>query len=264
MAFTRTAIKGPIAYVTLDHPKGNRINFEMRVELRDAFGAISESDARVLVVRAEGPDFSLGGDVRDWPGIPAATLRPKVEVFATALDLLERLNIPTIAAIQGNCMGGGFELALSCDMIVAARTARFAFPEARLGLLTLQGGMMQIADCVGRAKAAELVFLSEPIAAEQMAQWNVVNRVVEDADLVAEIDRFAARLAAGPPEAYAATKQMLRLWSERGTAEAKASLYDISMPLFDRADVQTALRNAAAAAKAGEPFPKAVFGSYQV
>jgi enoyl-CoA hydratase/carnithine racemase len=259
MSFVCTQFVGPAAYVTLDHPGGNRINFEMRLELRDAFEQVAASDARVLVIRGEGPDFCLGGDVRDWPGIPAATLRPRVEVFARALECLESLNIPTVAAVQGTCMGGGFEMALACDMILAARNARFAFPEARLGLLTLQGGMIQIAERVGRAKAAELVFLSEPIAAEQMALWNVVNRVVDDAVLTAEVETMAARLAAGPPGAYAATKQMLRLWSASGLEMAKASLYDISMPLFDTVDVQTALRNAAAAVDAGKPFPRATF-----
>jgi enoyl-CoA hydratase/carnithine racemase len=231
----------------------------MRVELHDAFDAVAASNARVLVVRGEGRDFSLGGDVRDWPGIPAETLRPKVETFAKALDRLERLDIPTIAAVQGSCMGGGFELALSCDMIVAARNARFSFPEARLGLLTLQGGMMQIAERVGRAKAAELVFLSEPVTAEQMMLWNVVNCVVADDELDKGADDLAARLASGPPGAYAASKHMLRLWSEKGLARAKTSLYDISMPLFDTNDVQNALRDAAAAVEAGKPFPKAAF-----
>ena len=80
-------------------------------------------------------------------------------------------------------MGGGFELALSCDMILASRSAHFAFPEARLGIMTLQGGMLQLAERVGRSKAIELVLLSEPITAEQMALWNVVNRVVEDGEL---------------------------------------------------------------------------------
>jgi len=259
MSFIRVLFRDPVAYVTLDHPDGNRINFDMRVELNDAFEQVGASAARVLVVSAEGPDFSLGGDIRDWPGIPAAALRPRVEVFAKALERLERLDIPTLAAVQGNCMGGGFELALSCDMIVAARNARFVFPEARLGLLTLQGGMMQIAERVGRTKAAELVFLSEPITAELMAQWNVVSRVVDDGDLKTGVEVLAARLAAGPPRAYAATKKLLRIWSEEGQKSARAMLYDISMPLFDTQDVQTALRNAAAAANAGKAFPEASF-----
>jgi enoyl-CoA hydratase/carnithine racemase len=156
-------------------------------------------------------------------------------------------------------MGGGFEMALACDMIVAARSARFASPEARLGLLTLQGGMIQLAERVGRTKAAELVFLSEPVTADQMVLWNVVNRVVDDVDLTTEVDTLVGRLAVGAPGAYAATKQMLRLWSARGPEIAKASLYEISMPLFDTADVQIALRNAAVAVDAGKPFPKATF-----
>jgi enoyl-CoA hydratase/carnithine racemase len=231
----------------------------MRIELLDAFERVASSDARVLVIRGEGADFCLGGDVRDWPGISAVKLRPRVEIFARALDRLEKLPIPTVAAVQGGCMGGGFELALGCDMIIAARSARFAFPEARLGILTLQGGMIRIAERIGRTKAAEMVFLSEPVDAECMAAWTVVNRVVEDGNLDSEIWTLAARLAAGPAKAYAATKSLWRLWAEQGAGCAKAALYDISMPLFDAEDVQKALRDAATAIDSGKPLPTAIF-----
>jgi enoyl-CoA hydratase/carnithine racemase len=116
---------------------------------------------------------TIGGDVRDWPGASVAELRPKIEVFARALDHLQDLEIPTIASVQGGCMGGGFELVLACDLIIAGRSARFAFPEALVGILTLQGGVYNIAERIGRAKAIELAFLSELVSAEQMAQWNV-------------------------------------------------------------------------------------------
>jgi hypothetical protein len=175
MVFTRLELGGSVATLWLDHPEGNRINFDMRVELRDAVQRVSRSSARALLIKGEGADFCLGGDVREWPGIPSAELRPKIEVFADALEQLRRLPIPTVAAVQGGCMGGGFELALSCDLIVAAKSARFSFPEARLGILTLQGGMMLIAERVGWAKAAEMVFLSQPVSAEQLHGWNVVN-----------------------------------------------------------------------------------------
>jgi enoyl-CoA hydratase/carnithine racemase len=189
-------------------------------------------------------------------------LRPRVEIFAKALDRLEQLPIPTIAGVQGGRMGGGFELALSCDMIIAERSARFAFPEAQLGILTLQGGMIRIAEHMGRAKAAELVFLSEPVDAEDMAAWTVVNRVVKDGDLDKEIWTLVARLAAGPAKAYAATKSVWRLWAEQGAGCAKAALYDISMPLFDAEDVQKALRDAAEAIDSGKPLPTAIFTAY--
>jgi enoyl-CoA hydratase/carnithine racemase len=259
MPFTRVEFAGALARVTLDHSEGNRINFDMRGELLDAFEQVAASASRVLIVRGEGADFCLGGDVRDWPGIAAAALRPRVEVFAKALDRLEQLGIPTIAAVQGRCMGGGFELALSCDLIIAERSALFSFPEASLGILTLQGGVIQLAERVGRAKAIEMVLLSERISAEQMAAWNVINRVVNDGDLSREVEAIAERLATGPHRAYAATKALLRFWSLEGSKGAKAALYDLSMPLFDTADVQTALRLAADAIVAGRPFPKTTF-----
>jgi len=259
MPFTHLDIGGPVATLSLDHAGGNRINFDMRVELREAFQRIEKSPARVLLIRGEGGDFCLGGDIRDWPGTPAEILRPKIQVFAEALDHLERLPIPTIAVVQGGCMGGGFELALSCDLILAARSARFVFPEARVGIVTLQGGMMQIAERVGSAKAAEMVFLSEPATAEQMRHWNVVNWVVDDAGFESQAAALATRLAEGPTKAFAATKALWRMQAEEGVKAAKAKLYDLSMPLFETEDARTALRNAAEAINAGKPFPKATF-----
>jgi enoyl-CoA hydratase/carnithine racemase len=259
MPFARLEFDGPVAKVVLSHPKGNRINFKMREELLDAFDLIAASKARVVIVSGEGADFCAGGDIREWPGIPADVLRPRIEVFADALDRLDQLPIPTIAAVQGVCQGGGFELALACDLIIATRSARFAFPEARLGILTLQGGVVRLAERIGRSKAIELAFLCEPVSADRMAAWNVVNQVVADEDLEREAHAFASRLAAGPPSAYAATKVLLDVWSREGWQGVRAALYGISMPLFETSDVQTALRNAAEAVETGKPAPKTTF-----
>jgi enoyl-CoA hydratase/carnithine racemase len=259
MQFTHLEFNGPIATVTLDHPAGNRINFQMREELLAAFAQVAKSNARALLIQGNGTDFCLGGDIRDWPGIKAAELRPRIEVFARAIDLRETLPIPTVAVVQGGCMGGGFELALGCDLIIAAASARFGFPEALLGIMTLQGGVYQLAECVGRNKAIELAFLSGVVEADKLEEWNVVNRVVDDADLDAEAGTLVQRLASGPPQSYAATKSLLRVWQQKGRSAARAALYDISMPLFDTADVQSALHEAVNAASAGLPMPKAIF-----
>jgi enoyl-CoA hydratase/carnithine racemase len=259
MKFIHLEFSEQIATVTLDHPVGNRINFQMREELLEAFERVAKSKVRALLIYGEGDDFCLGGDIRDWAGIKAAELRPRIEVFARAIDLLETLPIPTVAVVQGGCMGGGFELALACDLILAGTSARFGFPEALLGIMTLQGGVYQLADRVGRNKAIELAFLSEAVEAKKLAEWNVVNRVVDDARLETEAGMLSRRLASGPPRSYAATKSLLRVWLQQGRSAARDALYDISMPLFDTADVQSALHNAVNAVRAGQPIPKAIF-----
>jgi enoyl-CoA hydratase/carnithine racemase len=148
---------------------------------------------------------------------------------------------------------------MTCDMIVAGRSAWFSCPEAAVGILTLQGGMLQLADRLGPARAAELVFLSESVSAEQLCAWNVVNRVVDDAALEEVARDLAARLATGPTRAYAATKSLWRLQAEAGGRAAREQLYNRSMPLFETRDVKAALKTAAEAVDAGRPFPKMTF-----
>ncbi len=245
MQFIKLDFSNAIASIKLQHAGGNRINFQMREEIFNAVESVAKSDARVLVIKGDGEDFCLGGDVRDWPDVPVDKLRPRVEVFANALDRLEQLDIPTIASVQGGCAGGGFELALACDMIIASRSARFSFPEALIGIMTLQGGVYNIAERIGRTKAIELAFLSDPAPAEQLAQWNVVNRIVDDEALITETDGLAQRLATGPAMVYAATKELLRIWQSEGVPGARKALYDISMPLFRTDDTQRALHNEA-------------------
>jgi enoyl-CoA hydratase/carnithine racemase len=261
MEFVKLELGNATASIALRRAGGNRINFQLREEIFSAIESVAKSDARVLVIKGDGENFCLGGDVRDWPGVPVEKLTLRVEVFANALDRLEQLDIPTIASVQGGCAGGGFELALACDMIIASRSARFSFPEGLVGIMTLQGGVYNIAERIGRTKAVELAFLSDPVAAEQLAQWNVVNRVVDDAALVKETNALAERLATGPAMVYAATKQLLRIWQCEGVHGARKALYGISMPLFGTDDTQRALRNVAAAVNAGQPFPRATFSA---
>jgi enoyl-CoA hydratase/carnithine racemase len=259
MPFTHLTFDGATAVISLDHPQGNRINFAMRQELLTSLRSVADSTARVLLLRAEGRDFSLGGDVREWPGIPSHELRPRIETFVEALDQLAKLPIPTVAAVQGRCMGGGLELILSCDLVVASESAVFGCPEAMLGIVTLQGGVVQLAQRVGPARALEFAFLSKAHSAEEMARLNLVNRVVPDDQLESATRALLDRLVVGPPAAYATTKLLLRAWAAGGMSAAKSILYDVSMPLIDDEEVQAALREAATAAEDGRPFAAHVF-----
>jgi enoyl-CoA hydratase/carnithine racemase len=259
MPMTHLTIDGPIASISIDNPQGNRINLPMYEELLAAFRRVAQSDVRVLLIRAEGRDFCLGGDIREWAGVPSEELCPKIEIYSDALDQLNRLAIPTVAAVRGRCLGGGLELILSCDLVIAGESAQFGFPEALLGITPLQGGVFHLAQRIGRTRAVEFAFLGEEYTAKKMERLNLVNRVVSDEELEDAAGALVDRLSAGSPRGYATTKILLRAWSAGGLSAARSVLKDISMPLFDTNDVQAALRNAVVAVERGLPFPMARF-----
>lgn len=247
------SVSGAVATITLDNGPANRIDFAMREALKVAVAAVAKSEARVLVMRGAGRDFCRGGDVREWVDVPSNDLEPRIAILAQALDAIRALPIPTVAVVQGACMGGGFEIALSCDMIIAARDARFRFPEARSGILTLQGGAMLLAERIGRAKALELVLLAREMSAEQLATWHVVNRVVDPSELDQGAVDLAHDLAAVSPGVAHATKALLTLWRSEGPTAAMRAWYPTAMPLFDEPDTRRRLRETASrlAAAAG-------------
>src|SRR5882757_8371058 len=117
--------RGAIGSIVLAGPPYNRIDLEYAATLRESVRAASESDIRVLVVRAEGPHFSFGGEVREWPGKDINWFRTFVAEVNASYRAIEALRVPTIAVVRGLAFGGGFELALACDFIAAAENAVF-------------------------------------------------------------------------------------------------------------------------------------------
>ena len=114
---------GAIGSIVLANPPFNRIDSAYATNLLDAVHRASESGIRVLVVRAEGPNFSFGGEVREWPGKDVNWFRTFVAEVNQSYRAIEALRVPTLASVQGIAMGGGFELALACDLIIAAEDA---------------------------------------------------------------------------------------------------------------------------------------------
>ena len=244
-----------IATIVLDRPPQNRIDDQMVDELDAAITAIGRSDARAVVLRSEGEDFSFGGDIMSWPGASVAQLRARFELYMSVFNRFERVPLPVIAAVQGLCFGGGFELALRADMIFAGESASFGHPEQSLGIVTVLGGAYRVAERAGRARAAEWAMTSERVPAATMEHFGVVNRVVADADLLEQAQAFARKVSQGPTRAYAAHKALLRAWAVGGVASADDAMFDIAMPLFDTDDVQRGLKSAVDALKAGKPRP---------
>ena len=244
-----------IATIVLGRPPQNRIDDQMVDELAAAVTAIERSGARAVLVRSEGENFSFGGDIMSWPGADVRELRGRFEHYMSVFNRFERLPMPVIAAVQGLCFGGGFELTLRADMIFAGESASFGHPEQSLGIVTVLGGVYRAAERVGRTRASEWAMTSEKVPAATMERFGVVNRVVPDAELLAEARAFAQKVAQGPTRAYAAHKALLRAWAVGGVAAADDAMFDIAMPLFETDDVQRGLRSAVDALKAGKPRP---------
>jgi enoyl-CoA hydratase/carnithine racemase len=244
-----------LATIVLDRPPQNRIDDQMIDELAAAVSAIERGGARAVLLRAEGENFSFGGDIMAWPGADVRELRSRFEHYMSVFNRFERLPMPVIAAVQGLCFGGGLELALCADMIFAGESSTFGHPEQTLGIVTVLGGVYRVAERAGRSRAAEWAMTSERVPASTMERFGVVNRVVPDAELLQQARAFAHKVASGPTRAYAAHKALLRSWALGGTAAADDAMFDIAMPLFETEDVQRGLQSAVDALKAGKPRP---------
>jgi len=208
-----------IARLTLNRPERlNSFNTHMHSEVQDALTAIGrDGSARVLVVTGAGRGFCAGQDLSDRvvaPGGAPPDLGSSIERGYKPLILaLRRLPLPVIAAVNGVAAGAGANIALACDLVIAARSATFIQAFAKIGLVPDSGGTWMLPRLVGPARALGLALLGEKLPAEQAAQWGLIWRCVDDAQLSAEVDTLARQLAAAPTLGLARTKQaMLAGW----------------------------------------------------
>src|SRR3984885_14319852 len=202
-----------VGRIVLANPPYNRLDLQFSECLRQAVHDASESDIRVLVIQAEGPHFSFGGEVREWPGKDVNWFRTFVAEVNLSYRAIEALRVPTIAAVQGIAFGGGFELALNCDFIVAAENAVFRCVEATTGMLPIAGALQRLAERVGRGRASRYSMLGEPILGSEAGERGIASHGVPAAKVEAEAQALAQRLATGPTRSYAATRTLLKAWA---------------------------------------------------
>jgi enoyl-CoA hydratase/carnithine racemase len=156
---------------------------------------------------------------------------------------VQRLPCPVVLAAHALCLTWAFELALACDLILAAESASFGLVEAVIGLTPAMGGTQRLAERAGSGRARELVMTGLPFDAATLERWNVVNRVLPDDGFDSAARQLAAALAAGPTRAHAATKQVIRDYLQGGVELADERVGTVAGALFETEDLQNAVRS---------------------
>ena len=250
-----------VGTILLTNPPSNRIGSQFAVDLRAAVHDASLSDSRVLVIRSDGPNFCMGGNVPEWPGKSADWFRTFIAECNSSFHAIEALRIPSVAVVRGGAIGGGFELALACDFLVAAEDATFFAVEIRSGNIPLAGGLQRLAERVGRARAAKLALLGEPFSGIIAGDLGIATLVVPEADLDETSRKLVDKLANGPTKAYAAARTLLKAWSAGGVAAADVMMLDVAIDLFKTEDTTKGVLNSAKAIQTGvQPTPLTFFG----
>src|ERR1700730_6439344 len=201
--------------ITLNRPQRlNAVTEAMHVALRTAIGeAEADPSCRALLITGAGRGFCAGQDLNDrlaTPGAPAPVLGGTLEQYYNPLiRKLRSLPFPVVAAVNGVAAGAGANLALACDIVLAARSASFVQAFAKIGLIPDSGGTWFLPRLVGAARARALAMLAEPLPAETAAEWGLIWHMVEDERLMDEAQVLAARLAAQASTALALTQRAL-------------------------------------------------------
>ena len=215
---------GPLRVITLNRPdKLNAFTEEMHIAFRAALAAARDDAAcRAVLLTGAGRGFCAGQDLGDRDpakgDVPdlGETLR---NFFNPNIRLIRDMPKPTIAAVNGAAAGAGANIALACDIVLAARSAKFLQAFARIGLIPDAGGSWALTRLVGPARARALAMLAEPLPAETAAEWGLIWKAVDDYDLMAEARDLASKLANGPTTGLTLTKQAIQAATENTLEE---------------------------------------------
>jgi len=203
-----------VAHITLNRPEAAKaIDLTMARELFDAaIRCDAHGDVRAVVLTGAGRAFSAGGDVRAFAAagerLPAV-LKELTAHLHGAVSRLARMNAPVIAAVNGVAAGAGMSLACAADIVLAAESARFTMAYTRLGFTPDGSSTFFLARLIGLRRAQELLFTNRMLTASEALAWNLVTRVVPDADVSAQAEQLARELAAGPTRAFGGVKRLL-------------------------------------------------------
>ena len=191
--------EGAVAIVRLNRPEAlNALNEALMTELLDALAEFDADEAiRCIVLTGNERAFAAGADIKEMAGSSAIEMLQRQRF--TQWDRIRKVRKPLIAAVSGFCLGGGNELALCCDLIVAAESARFGQPEINIGIIPGAGGTQRLTHALGKARAMEIILTGRPITAREAYAAGLVTRVVANEVYLDEAKALAAEIATKPP-----------------------------------------------------------------
>jgi enoyl-CoA hydratase/carnithine racemase len=232
--------RGHLLSLVLNRPAArNAVSPAMLEALTAAIEEARGARTDVVAITGAGGYFCAGADIASY-ATPHARLEELEAFTRAARDLcraIETLDAVTVAAVDGPCLGGGFEIALACDLVIAADTARFGLPETRLGLIPGWGGTQRLTAAIGAPRARRVILTAETVPAATAHEWGIVSRVVAGAELATELDRLTEDLLGRAPRALAAAKRAIAAaagpeWPSHGAEVETAEL----MSMFASAD----------------------------
>lgn len=228
----RTHAQDGVLTITLHRPKANAINVATSRALYAAFERLdTDPGLRVAILTGTGRFFSAGWD------LGAATEGEAIDAdhgpggFGGITEYFS-LNKPVIAAVNGLAMGGGFEIALACDVIVASDTAEFALPEVKLGMMADSGGVLRLPRRLPPAIASEMLLTGRRMGAQEAARWGLINQAVAPDALMSAAQHMAQQMVQAAPLALAAVKEVLRATQSQPLQAAYATLRSGNLPTY--------------------------------
>jgi enoyl-CoA hydratase len=212
----RFSVEGKIAVITMNRPEAmNALNSKVLSDLQEIVGGLAANrDVHSVILTGEGKAFVAGADIREMMEKSPMEARKFTLLGQAVLKEIEDMDKPVIAAVNGVALGGGAELALACDIILASEKARLGFPEVGLGIHPGFGGTQRLPRLIGRARAKELIFTGDIIDAERAEKMGLVNRIVPSEILLSEARRMAERIAGKAPVAVRLAKSAINKGSD--------------------------------------------------
>ena len=222
-----------VGTITLNRPAArNAMNTRMMEELRGCFADfyVNPDAAACLVLTGAGAGFCSGADLKERKGMPDAVWRRQHAVVEQMMRALMDCPIPIVAAVNGAAYAGGLELALGCDFIYAAQSARFALTEVTLGIMPGAAGTQNLPRAVGVRRAKEIILTGAPFTAEQALAWGMVNKVCADSELMGEVGEAARRIAGNAPVSVRQAKRAI----DKATELDRMSGYAFEIEAYNR------------------------------